>query len=180
MIICTGYVTSYPFLPQFHRDRLSPEQADSTCLVTDGTQVHNLYKDIFYIPDPTLAFIGKPYFTATFTLFEFQAIALAAVYAGLVDMPSVEEMRVEYEERVHRKGVGKSFHSLRGEEVEYVRELVEWVNSRSEERQFEPIQGHTKEWLEAYAVRAERIRERLQMKEDEARTRSAVATTELR
>jgi hypothetical protein len=83
VILCTGYMTSYPFLKQYHHDNLHIDQATPDTLVTaEGSQVHNLHKDIFYIPDPTLAFIGAPYHTATFSLFEFQAMALARVYAG--------------------------------------------------------------------------------------------------
>lgn len=71
IVFCTGYHITLPFLKQFHEDETAPSKASDTVLVTDGTQVHNLHKDIFYIPDPTLAFVGVPYYTATFTLFEF-------------------------------------------------------------------------------------------------------------
>jgi hypothetical protein len=69
IIICTGYHITLPFLQEYHDDETSPADANETVLVTDGTQVHNLHKDIFYIPDPTLVFVGVPYYTATFTLF---------------------------------------------------------------------------------------------------------------
>jgi ACS family pantothenate transporter-like MFS transporter len=127
-------------------------------LVTDGTQLHNLHKDIFYIPDPTLLFIGVPYFTATFTLFEFQAITAAAVLSGLADLPSEDAMRKEYEERVERKGYGKMFHSLRGVEVEYVNELLEWVNPTAKERGGQAIEGHSQTWHAARAVLSERMK----------------------
>jgi hypothetical protein len=81
VILATGYHVSFPFMRQYHRDDLTSAEADEV-LVTDGQQTHNLHKDIFYIPDPTLAFIGVPYHVATFSFFEFQAMALAEDFAG--------------------------------------------------------------------------------------------------
>ncbi|KAG9758781.1 hypothetical protein KCU73_g3723, partial [Aureobasidium melanogenum] len=77
IILATGYYMSYPFLSHLHADNLLPSQAPDTVLVTTGQVTHNLHKDIFYIPDPTLAFIGVPYHVATFSLYEFQAMAVA-------------------------------------------------------------------------------------------------------
>ncbi|KAH0378508.1 FAD/NAD(P)-binding domain-containing protein, partial [Aureobasidium melanogenum] len=106
IILATGYHMSYPFLSHLHADNLLPSQASNTVLVTTGQVTHNLHKDIFYIPDPTLAFIGVPYHVATFSLFEFQALAVAEVFAGSANLPWENEMRKEYEARVARKGVG--------------------------------------------------------------------------
>lgn len=110
--------------------------------------MHNLHKDIFYIPDPTLAFVGIPYYTATFVFFEYQAIAAAGVLSGKVDIPSEIEMKKEYEERSKRKGYGRNFHSMREEEVQYVGELVEWVNRDIAERGGSKVEGLSKKWLD--------------------------------
>ena len=77
VVLCTGYHVSYPFLQHLHADGCPAAEADEFVIATDGQQTHNLHKDIFYIPDPTLAFIGVPYHVATFSLFDFQAVALA-------------------------------------------------------------------------------------------------------
>lgn len=146
-----------PFLPQFTNNNLSIAEADDAVLVTDGTQVHNLHRDIFYIPDPTLAFVGIPFYTATFTLFEFQAIAVAAFLSGRAQLPSKEELRTEYQNKVARKGRGRSFHSLRGEEVEYVQSLVDWVNAGRESQGLSLIKGHTPAWLEEKRLHVERL-----------------------
>lgn len=74
IIVCTGYYFTLPFLRRLHEDDTKPTEASDTVLVTDGTQVHNLHKDIFYIPDPTLAFVGVPLYTATFTLLSFRRL----------------------------------------------------------------------------------------------------------
>lgn len=160
VILCTGYMTSYPFLAQYHSDTLPAEQATSSILVTaEGSQVHNLHKDIFYIPDTTLAFIGTPYHTATFSLFEFQAMALARVFAGTCHLPDERTMRAEYDTKKRKKGLGRDFHSLRGfgEEEAYVAELVEWVNRDATVYGVEPMKGHSDEWRAANKAREEKL-----------------------
>ena len=151
VLICTGYHCSFPFLREYHRDAQSVESADDTALVTDGSQMHNLHKDIFYIPDPTLSFVRVPYHVATFTLFEFQAIVVAAVYSGKAKLPSREPMRDEYQVRVREKGYGRKFHSLMGKEVEYANSLLDWINRDGQLIGENLVHGHTKEWHAAYA-----------------------------
>ncbi|KAL2847213.1 major facilitator superfamily domain-containing protein [Aspergillus pseudoustus] len=158
IIVCTGYQFTLPFLPSYHNDKLTPAEADEKILVTDGTQAHNLHQDIFYIPDPTLAFVGVPFYTATFTLFEFQAIVVANVLSGIANLPAESAMRAEYNERVGRKGVGKRFHSLKDIEELYVNELLDWVNGFRAERGLNAVQGHTKTWHDAKEAQRERIK----------------------
>lgn len=160
IILGTGYHMSYPFLAPYHADDLLPEAATPTTLVTTGQVTHNLHKDIFYIPDPTLAFIGVPYHVATFSLFEFQAMAVAAIYSGSATLPEETEMRAEYEERVKRKGVGRRLHSLKDDEGEivYAKEMMAIVNQGRREE--DKVEGHTKEWFEAYKRRLVRMKER--------------------
>jgi MFS transporter, ACS family, pantothenate transporter len=132
--------------------------ADDKVLVTDGTQRHNLHKDMFYIPDPTLIFVGVPYFTATFTLFEFQAMVVAKVLSGKVKLPRESFMRAEYRKRVEEKGFGKRFHNLKGREVDYVDELLAWVNADLERQGLEKLKGHTEVWKELKVEQMERIK----------------------
>jgi hypothetical protein len=146
VILCTGYHLTLPFLPHLHSDEMPVEQANDTVLVTDGTQFHNLHKDIFYINDPSLVFVGVPFFTATFTLFEFQAMVVAKVLAGQAKLPSKEAMQSEYNDRVRTKGYGKAFHSLRDREEEYVNELLTWVNRDLEEAYQARLVGHSEKW----------------------------------
>ena len=158
VIVCTGYHVSFPFMRQYHADGVAATDADEEVIVTSGQQTHNLHKDIWYIPDPTLAFIGVPYHVATFTLFEFQAIALAAVFSGRAKLPSRESMWVEYAERLKRKGAGRNFHSLkkRGEEIGYVNELVDLVNAGDRKPEL-ALKGHSEKWHEAYVRRGKRV-----------------------
>ncbi|RMZ84051.1 hypothetical protein DV737_g1351, partial [Chaetothyriales sp. CBS 132003] len=148
VIIATGYLFTLPFASEFHHDEVAREEADDKVLVTDGTMLHNLHKDIFYIADPTLAFAGVPFYTATFSLFEFQAIAIAALFSGQAVIPSEAEMRLEYKERVKEKGYGKPFHTLIGQDVQYAAELMDWVN-RGRELSKKKAEGYSKEWIAA-------------------------------
>ncbi|KAK4177271.1 hypothetical protein QBC36DRAFT_310301 [Triangularia setosa] len=156
VVIATGYITSYPFLPHLHSDTASITEPGEFLVVTsDGNMAHNLHKDIFYIPDPTLAFVGVPYHVATFSLFDFQAQVVARVFAGRAKLPSQKSMREEYEKRVLEKGLSRGFHSLHleGKEVEYVRELVDWVNEEHAEedgKSNDKMKGHSQEWITGY------------------------------
>ncbi|KAK7408488.1 hypothetical protein QQX98_009355 [Neonectria punicea] len=153
VVLATGYLTSYPFLPQYHADNIAIDAVTPDILVTsEGNMVHHLHKDIFYIEDPSLAFIGVPYYTATFSLFDFQAQALAWVFSGKTRLPTRELMREEYERRVAKIGRGRSFHSLAedGAEPGYVKDLFAWANSSAVNGKLEPLKGHTEKWLETY------------------------------
>lgn len=120
--------------------------------------MHNLHKDIFYIPDPTLAFVGVPYHVATFSLFEFQAIAVAAVFSGKAELPREEEMRKEYNKKIEEKGVGRAFHSLMGKDVEYANELLAWINPGIVAHGGKAVEGHTKEWKAQYEILREKMK----------------------
>ncbi|KAJ5842129.1 hypothetical protein N7534_011959 [Penicillium rubens] len=158
IILCTGYQMTLPFLDEYNDYSVSAAEANDRVLITDGTQVHNLHQDIFYIPDPTLAFVGIPFYTATFSLFEFQAIAVTAFMSGVAKLPSSTSLRTEYENRVKEKGLGRSFHSLKDQEQPYVEELIKWVNTGRAERGLSLIEGHTKTWIKERAALSERLK----------------------
>ena len=148
IILCTGYHMTLPFLSHLHQDDAIATEANEHVLVTDGTQMHNLHKDIFYMPDPSLIFVGVPFYTVTFMLFEYQAMVVAAFLASKISLPSLEEMREEYNEKLEKKGAGKQFNSLKGKDVEYVNELLAWANSQLAKKGEPELAGPTKEWLE--------------------------------
>ncbi|KXG52892.1 Dimethylaniline monooxygenase, N-oxide-forming [Penicillium griseofulvum] len=158
IILCTGYQMALPFLEDYNDYGVSAAEASDKVLVTDGTQIHNLHQDIFYIPDPTLAFVGIPFYTATFSLFEFQAIAVAAFLSGVAQLPSPATLRAKYEDRVEEKGLGRSFHSLKDQEKPYVDELIGWVNTGRAERGLSLIEGHTEIWIKERAALVERLK----------------------
>lgn len=153
VILATGYYIHYPFLSHLQSENMPSACADSEVLVTSGAMmVHNLYKDIFYTQDPSLAFVGVPYHVATFSLFDFQAQAVARTFCGYAAFPTPGQMRTEYLDRIRRKGEGRSFHSLMedGAEITYVEDLVAWMNASSRTGTISPMKGHTKEWVASY------------------------------
>ncbi|WVQ94357.1 hypothetical protein IAU59_001436 [Kwoniella sp. CBS 9459] len=149
IIFCTGYQYSYPFLSQYHRDPGSVATVhDIEPLVTCGDQVLNLYRDVFYIPDPTLTFIGISVNTSSFSFFEYQSISIARVFTGKARLPNQEQQREALAGVVAKKGKGKFRHFMGQEgEREYVRDTVEWINKNAEWSGAQKIEGHSAEWL---------------------------------
>lgn len=110
------------------------------------------------MPDPTLTFVGVPYYTSTFSMFEFQAEVVARVYAGLATLPSEEAMRSEYAARRAKGDKGKAFHSLIQNQVPYMQEILAWVNDGVQERGVEPMKGVDEEWYRGYEAFKEKSR----------------------
>lgn len=151
VIVASGYQTTYPFLRGFESDTTPVEDADENIIITaDKCVTHNLHKDIFYIPDPTLSFVGVPYYTSTFSMFDFQAEVVARVYAGLAALPSEDAMRGEYKVRKAKGGKGKEFHSLIQNQVPYMEDLLSWVNKGVDERGIERMKGVDEDWYASY------------------------------
>jgi MFS transporter, ACS family, pantothenate transporter len=112
----------------------------------------------FYIPDPTLTFVGVPYYTSTFSMFEFQAEVVARVFAGLAALPSEEAMRSEYASRKAKGEKGKAFHSLIQNQVPYMQDILVWINEDVEGRGAEPMKGVDEEWYRGYDAFKEKSR----------------------
>lgn len=150
VILASGYQTTYPFLKGLESDTIPVEEADDRILITaDKCVTHNLHKDIFYIPDPTLSFVGVPYYTSTFSMFDFQAEVVARVYAGLATLPSEEAMNEEHVARKANGPTGKAFHSLLSNQVEYMNENLAWVNKDVDSKGVSPMRGVDEDWYKA-------------------------------
>lgn len=151
LILASGYQTTYPFLKGLESDTIPVEEADDKILITaDKCVTHNLHKDIFYIPDPTLSFVGVPYYTSTFSMFDFQAEVVARVYAGLAHLPSQEAMAEEHRARKANGAKGKAFHSLLSNQVEYMQDNLAWVNKDVDESKgVTPMRGVDEDWYKA-------------------------------
>ncbi|ORX91003.1 FAD/NAD(P)-binding domain-containing protein [Basidiobolus meristosporus CBS 931.73] len=126
ILFATGYLYSYPFLSQFERTNTKVEEEE--VIITDGMKVHNVYEQIFYIPNPTLAFIGLPVKVVPFPLFQYQSTYVAQVFAGKTDLPGRKEMR-EWYQRLTELAPGRDGHILKGpKEVEYCNRLSDLTN----------------------------------------------------
>lgn len=113
-----------------------PRDADEAVVVTaDARTVHNLHEDIFYIPDPSLAFIGISLYVSSFSMFDVQAQVLAAVWAGRARLPSRTAM---VEEQRRRKSLvrllpGMTLNGVYLLDDFVMRRLLDWVNAHAAE-----------------------------------------------
>jgi len=118
ILFCTGYYYSFPFLSS-----LSPE------LISTGDRVQHLYKHVWYIPDPTLVFVGLPYKIIPFRTVEGQIAVVSRIWSHRLDLPSEMEMRKWEEARIAKCGSGKLFHVLPvPTDFEYHNEMVVWAS----------------------------------------------------
>ncbi|KAI5966666.1 FMO1 [Candida theae] len=117
VIFCTGYLYSMPFL-----------QSD---VIKEGTQVYDLYKQIFNIYDPSLTFVALLKNIIPMPLSESQSALIARYYSGRYELPSVDERQKSYEKDLAEKGSGSKFH-LYGYplDVEYYRHLQELIDKQ--------------------------------------------------
>lgn len=98
ILFCTGYLYSFPFLRHLYQEPKT-KKVKSTTLITSGHCVHNLFSHVFYIPDPTLAFLGLPLSIVPQILSETQVEAISSVWSGRSRLPTQSEMRSLEEQR---------------------------------------------------------------------------------
>ncbi|KAM0329989.1 hypothetical protein ACHAQA_004158 [Verticillium albo-atrum] len=168
VIIATGYLTTYPFLgPVLEQPKTLFENADDVVVTTaEGRNVHNLHEDIFYIPDPTLAFIGVSHFASTFSLYDFQAQVLAVVFAGRVRLPSKALMKEEQRRRKSQVLPGTLLNSIFLLYDFVIRRLLDWVNEDLAAGGFEPLLGPDRPWWDAFREEREGSRPLLGVLQD--------------
>lgn len=122
VVYCTGYKSSFPFWrSKANRGPLWDYAADRLV----GNYLHTFFSD-----HPTLGIVGMPR-TLTFRSFEYQAIALARVFAerNKKRLPSRAEMkRWEDDRAASMKRQRKKFHDIpwdNGETMQYLEALYE-------------------------------------------------------
>lgn len=131
VLLCTGYRYSVPSL----RGNLSAEPGDTKLeitseLITDGSEMHNLHHDMFFIPDPTLAFVGVPQYVTTFRMFDFQALAITAVLVKKAALPTRLEMEAAYAERMANRLSPGTLNTLgSSKELSYIQSIANWINT---------------------------------------------------
>ncbi|KAK8016077.1 hypothetical protein PG993_014266 [Apiospora rasikravindrae] len=159
----TGYLVSFPFLgPVLEQTLTEPRDADETVIITaDAMMIHNLHEDIFYIPDPSLAFIGVTHFASEFSIHDLKAQVLAAVWAGRARLPSMAAMQEEQTRRKRQLQVSGPSMALNGIYLLddfVIRRMLEWVNRDLAEGGFDPILGPDAKWWIAFRAESERAR----------------------
>lgn len=118
VIFCTGYRYDFPFLKSY--------MDANSVLSVGGDLVHELHKQMFYIPDPSLVFLVLPKNIVPMPLAESQAAVLSRVYSGKMKLPDRETMTTEYFQELKNKG--KEFHNLKfPADAEYCQMLQQWI-----------------------------------------------------
>lgn len=116
---CTGYEFHFPFLDQ---------NVFGGLVTSQGRLVTNLYKHMFYIPEPSLCFIGVPLTVAPFPLIYQQCAFAARVLAGQKELPSkqimYDELSGEHELHARRGGTVRYFHKFEMRQFKYLDELA--------------------------------------------------------
>ncbi|CAG8519348.1 3354_t:CDS:2 [Paraglomus occultum] len=135
IIFATGFMYSYPFLHGIEIGK-NGDVSQERILVTSGERVYNLYKQVFYIPNPTLTFVGLPIKVSPIPVSHAQALLISHVFASRIRLPSFTSMRKEY----NLTSLDTMFTTPRKYHIfgtvnacEYTREILEWVNSGKNE-----------------------------------------------
>ncbi|KAK7753420.1 hypothetical protein SLS62_004711 [Diatrype stigma] len=97
LLFATGYDFSFPFL---------------SGVGISNRRIRGLYQHVFSQRDPTLAFLGMVSGGLTFRVFEWQAVAVARVFAGRVTLPPAEAMEKWEETTSDANGDGLSFFNI--------------------------------------------------------------------
>lgn len=118
VIFCTGYLYSLPMFPK-----------ETGFITGDGSYVHQLYDQTFYVEDPRLVFMGLPKKVIPFPTFQNQAIVVAKVMAEKLSLPSRTVMRKDEFDRLEKKGFdGMKYHSFDfSEDIELAEHWRKWA-----------------------------------------------------
>ncbi|CAK7217431.1 hypothetical protein SCUCBS95973_003149 [Sporothrix curviconia] len=100
VLFATGYDVSCPFLPTIQTTRIR-----NRC-------IRGLYQHVFDVEDPSLAFLGMITGGLTFRAFEWQAVAVARLFAGRAVLPPADEMRQWEKSHAAERGEGGAFCSI--------------------------------------------------------------------
>lgn len=129
VVFATGYLFSLPFL----------SRAEGARLITDGQKVHNLYRHLFYINNPTLAFVGLPIRVVPFPISQSQSKVIARCWSGTVNMPTKKEMEDWYDAQPFPERPRDGFIFGAEKEFRYLDTLNMWAEGHHPD-------GNTEDW----------------------------------
>lgn len=126
ILFCTGYLYEVPFLKSYITGPKS--------LITDGSHLRYLYKQLFYIPDPSLILAGLPKSIIPFPFAEAQGQYVARILSGRLQLPSTKEMYADYEREVETRGNGSTFHIMGNlKDAQYCNDMYELIKGTENE-----------------------------------------------
>lgn len=132
IIYCTGYKASFPFWNS------SINGGDLFDYRTN--RLIRSYQHVFFQEYPTLAIIGFP-IALTFRSFEYQAVAIARLWAGrnALPMPCIAEQRAWENDRIEvTRRTGQKFHQIMWDSGE----CLEWLSWFFEFAGLPTLEGH--------------------------------------
>lgn len=117
IILCTGYLHHFPFLADDlrlrTRNRLYPP---------------DLYKGVFFIPNPRVMYLGMQDQYYTFTMFDAQAWYARDVILGRIALPGADEMSRDAAAWVQREEALTNPHEDIDFQADYMRDLLREVD----------------------------------------------------
>jgi trimethylamine monooxygenase len=113
VILCTGYLHHFPFLP----DELRLKTANRLATA-------DLYKGVAFVHNPNLMFIGMQDQWFTFNMFDAQAWWARDVIMGRIAVPDKAAMLADVEDRVAREDAGETDYDAIWYQGDYVKELI--------------------------------------------------------
>ncbi|ANB15025.1 Fmo1p [Sugiyamaella lignohabitans] len=122
ILFCTGYLYSFPYLKSY--------SYGENAIITDGSRVHHLFKQMFYIHDPSLIFVGMQWKIIPMPMAESQGMVIARVLSGRLDLPSKSEMAKHEANEIKLKGDDRRFHCFQyPQDYEYTKQLHDWAQA---------------------------------------------------
>jgi len=113
VILCTGYLHHFPFLPDDLRLKTANRLATA-----------DLYKGVAYVHNPNLMYIGMQDQWFTFNMFDAQAWWARDVIMGRIALPDKAAMLADVEDRVAREDAGETDYDAIWYQGDYVKELI--------------------------------------------------------
>lgn len=113
VILCTGYVHKFPFLPESLRLK-----------TTNVLYPDNLYKGVFWHKQPRLIYLGMQDQYYTFNMFDAQAWYARDVMLGHIKLPSADAMRADIQKWRDLHAKIRDCNDEIDFQTEYVRDLV--------------------------------------------------------
>ena len=139
VILCTGYLHHFPFLPDDLRLKTANRLATA-----------DLYKGVAYVHNPNLMYIGMQDQWFTFNMFDAQAWWARDVIMGRLSLPNKDAMLADVDDRVAREDAGESDYDAIWYQGDYVKELIEETDYPTFDvegacKAFKEWKGHKKE-----------------------------------
>jgi trimethylamine monooxygenase len=113
VILCTGYLHKYPFLP-------SELSLQSPNLLYPG----NLYKGVVWQQNTNLFYLGAQDQYYTFNMFDAQAWFARDVMLGRIELPSLEERDADIQAWLDRQSTLADHDAEAEFQTDYLRELI--------------------------------------------------------